>query len=58
MSAKNISMQIIQQFIKGFKKKYIFKGKKMLKDDLQRKGLLFPILPYLDFLLQKSLQKG
>ncbi len=46
-------MQIIQQFIKGFKKKLIIKGKKMLRDKLQKKGLLFPILPYLNLLLQK-----
>ncbi len=25
----------------------------MLKDNFQKKGLLFPILPYLNFLLQK-----
>ncbi len=25
----------------------------MLKDNLQRRGLLFPILPYLNFLVQK-----
>jgi hypothetical protein len=47
-------MQIIQQFIKGFNKKLIIKEKKMLKDNLQRKGLLFPILPYLIFFASKD----
>jgi len=46
-------MQIIQQFIKGFKNKLIIKVEKMFLKNLQIKGLLFPILPYLNFLLQK-----
>jgi hypothetical protein len=33
-------------------------GKKMLKDNLQIKGFLFPILPYLNFFFKRSLQKG
>jgi len=36
----------IQQFIKGFKNKLIMKGNKMLRNNLQKKGFLFPILPY------------
>jgi hypothetical protein len=29
----------------------------MLKENIQRRGLLFPILPYLNFLLQKISSK-
>ncbi len=42
---------------KKFQEESIINRKKMLKDNLQRKGLLFPILPYLIFLLQKILSK-
>jgi hypothetical protein len=35
----------------------IIKGKKMLINNLQRRGLVFSILPYLNFLLQKILSK-
>ncbi len=40
---------------KRFQEELIIKGKKMLRDNLQRKGLIFPIFPYLNFLLQKMM---
>jgi hypothetical protein len=45
---------------KKFQKKLIIEGEKMLRDNLQRRrliGLIFSILPYLIFLLQRSPSK-
>jgi hypothetical protein len=40
---------------KRFQKELIIKGKKMLRNNLHRKGFIFPIFPYLNFLFQKMM---
>jgi hypothetical protein len=48
----------VDHFVIFKNKKLIVKGGKILNNNLQKKELIFLILPYLNFCFKRTLQKG